>query len=313
MRNFMSDTKLVSVLGAGHSGSTLLDLVLGNHSKIQSVGEISHWDRYLDNEKVCSCGAPPRSCEFWRIIVEQWRHYLATLQSDVTITDTRSPTVEGATSRFRYRAALGLTLLFPTQKMPLIMNLLLPDFQQRATNIIKLFDMVREQSGKPIVCDSSKSTYRFRLLHARQPTSAKAIFLTRDGRGVVASHFRRNEEPVSNRARRWRFANTYTQFLLRTLPSDSYIHIRYEELCREPEKTLSRICEFLGFPFEEQMLQFNGNKIHNVGGNRMRMDGLLKIQEDLKWRETLNDIQLQEFERVAGKLNNKLLGKFKLR
>jgi len=190
--------------------------------------------------------------------------------------------------------------------------MLLPEFQQRAINIIELFEIVREISGKPIVCDSSKSTYRFRLLHARQPTNAKAIYLTRDGRAVAASHFRRNHEPVPNRAKRWRFTNIYTQKLLRTLPNESYIHIRYEELCREPEMTLTRICEFIGHPYEEEMLQFSGKKLHNIGGNRMRMHGILDIQEDLKWQETLTDKQLREFDRIAGKTNNKLLGQYKL-
>lgn len=308
----MSDTKLVSIIGAGHSGSTLLDLVLGNHSEIQSVGEISNWDQYIHQQKECSCGAPPQSCEFWQPVVEQWHHYLASLQTDVTVTDTRSRTVVGTASRLRYRTCLVLTLLLPMHKSPRLINMLLPEFQERANNINKLYEMVREASGKPIVCDSSKSPYRFRLLHARQPNNAKAIYLTRDGRAVTASHFRRNHEPVSNRAKRWRFTNIYTQNLLRTLPSESYIHIRYEELCREPEKTLTRICDFIGYPFEEEMLQFTGKKLHNIGGNRMRMRGILDIKEDIKWRETLTEKQLREFDRIAGKTNNKLLGQYKL-
>ena len=308
----MSATKLISILGAGHSGSTLLDLVLGNHSKIQSVGEITHWDQYFQQKKNCSCGFPPQSCEFWHPIVEQWYQYLASMQSDeTTITDTHSRSL-GATSRFRYRTCLGLTLLFPMYKWPRVENMLLPEFQQRATNIIKLFDLVRQVSDKPIVCDSSKSTYRYRILHARQPAISKAIYLTRDGRAVAASHFKRNGEPVRVRARRWRFANNYTQNLLRTLPRESYIHVRYEELCREPEKTLSRICDFLGYPFEEEMMKFTGKTLHNIGGNRMRMSGLFDIQEDLKWRETLSSKQLIEFDRIAGKTNNRLLGRYKL-
>jgi len=309
----MSSTNLVSIIGAGHSGSTLLDIVLGNHSKIQSVGEISHWDQYIQQNKICACGAPPQSCEFWQPVVEQWHQYLTSLKSDeVTITDTHSRTVVGTSSRFRYRTSLGLTLLFPMYKWPRVDNILLPEFQQRANNIIQLFDLVRQASDKPIVCDSSKSTYRYRLLHAQQPANSKAIYLTRDGRAVAASHFKRHGEPVPERARRWRLVNSYIQKLLRTLPSESYIHIRYEQLCREPEETLSRICEFLGYPFEKEMLNFTGEASHNIGGNRMRMSGLLDIQEDLKWRELLSTDQLNEFDRIAGKTNNNLLGHYKL-
>ena len=60
------------------------------------------------------------------------------------------------------------------------------------------------------------------------------------------------------------------------------------------------------------MLQFTGKKLHNIGGNRMRMHGILDIQEDIKWRETLTEKQLRQFNRIAGKTNNKLLGQYKL-
>lgn len=308
----MSDTKLVSIIGSGHSGSTLLDLVLGNHSRIQSVGEIQNWDQYLAQKKNCSCGVPPYSCEFWQQVVEEWHPYLTSLQSDVTITDTRSSTVTGAAFRFRYRTSLALELLFPMYKWPNAMNTLLPEYKQRATNIIKLYDLVRNTSGKPVVCDSSKSPYRFRLLYARQPSTAKAIYLTRDGRAVAASNFKRRGVAVPDSASKWRLDNKYIQKLLSTVPRESFIHIRYEEICREPQKTLSRICDFLGYPFEKDMLQLKDKKTHNIGGNRMRMSALLDIKEDLKWRKILTDKQLHEFDRIAGKTNNKLLGKYKL-
>ena len=44
----------------------------------------------------------------------------------------------------------------------------------------------------------------------------------------------------------------------------------------------------------------------------MRMRGILDIKEDIKWRETLTEKQLREFDRIAGKTNNKLLGQYKL-
>lgn len=306
----MSTTNLVSIVGAGHSGSTLLDLILGSHSQIWSTGEIENWDHYLTQEKVCACGKHPTECEFWSELIPEWNQFCENNGVPITITDTRSKTVEGAVNIFRHRCSLLLTLLFPMHKYPGLMNLLSRDFHHRASNVMTLFDLIRATSRRPVICDSSKSVYRFRLLHAHRPGQTKAIFLTRDGRAVVASHLRRPNTQLSKLAKSWRFTNIYTRLMLRTLPTDSYLHVRYEELCRQPDKTLNRICDFLGLAFEPSMLHFSGDTQHNIGGNRMRMSGLTEIREDVKWRAAMSKTQLEEFDRIAGKTNTRLLGEF---
>ena len=306
----MSAINLVSIVGAGHSGSTLLDMLLGGHQRICSVGEISHWNQYLNEKQLCSCGSPPETCDFWRQIVDSWYDYLDTTQPKVSYTDTRSNTVVGVGNRIRYRTSLLLTLLFPMYKQPQLIDALLPEYKQRANNILALYGRIREFSDKPIVCDSSKAVYRFRLLHAQQPGKSKAIFLTRDGRAVVSSNFKRRGQPIDESARRWHLANRYTQYMLRTLPEHAYIHVRYEELCREPETTLKRICAFLECQYDSTMLQLSGSKQHNIGGNRMRFEGVSEIKEDTKWRGVLNKEQIKTFEKIAGKTNEKLLGNY---
>lgn len=305
----MQNTKTVSIIGAGHSGSTLLDLVLGKHSSIFSVGEISSWDRYIEEKKECTCGLPIESCEFWKPIVAQLEDSFATSDSHVKYVDTRSPTMRGALNRLRYRTCLLLVLLFPMHKYRNFMDRISPELKHRIINNINLFELIRESSGKPIVCDSSKSAFKFRLLYAREPETAKAIFLTRDGRAVAASHHTRYGKSINRGAMRWLFTNKYTEYMLRTLPDHAFIHVRYEELCRDPEATLNRIYQFIGCPFDPNVLQFNDNEIkHNISGNRMRMNGLSEIKEDLKWRERLTEEQIKTFNKLAGKTNRKLLG-----
>ena len=45
--------KVVYIMGRGHSGSTMLDLMLGNHEKIHSVGELTSGFRRRSEK--CSC------------------------------------------------------------------------------------------------------------------------------------------------------------------------------------------------------------------------------------------------------------------
>ena len=60
-----SKVKILYIGSAGRSGSTLLDLMLGQGDGMFSTGEVRYlWDRgYLANE-LCGCGDPFRRCLF---------------------------------------------------------------------------------------------------------------------------------------------------------------------------------------------------------------------------------------------------------
>ena len=96
---------------------------------------------------------------------------------------------------------------------------------------------------------------------------------------------------------------------LRTLPHGSYIHVRYEDICRYPAETMRTVCSFLNVPFTPEMLAFRQGTPHIIGGNPMRSRKEDKITEDKRWEQQLSAEDLATFERIAGKLNRKLLGK----
>ena len=55
----------IYITGRGHSGSTILDILLGNSSQIASVGELLAGLSRAD-QGACSCGATMSDCGFWR-------------------------------------------------------------------------------------------------------------------------------------------------------------------------------------------------------------------------------------------------------
>jgi hypothetical protein len=59
--------KVIFILGSGHSGSTLLDLMLGAHKLAFSAGELSKLWGYSgpDVKKTCACGQRIADCDFW--------------------------------------------------------------------------------------------------------------------------------------------------------------------------------------------------------------------------------------------------------
>lgn len=66
--------ELVFILGLSHTGSTLLDLTLGNHPRYIGLGEIYQvirpdFNRFQNNE-LCSCGKLQNDCPFWGRVAE---------------------------------------------------------------------------------------------------------------------------------------------------------------------------------------------------------------------------------------------------
>jgi hypothetical protein len=65
-----SQRTLINILGAGRSGSTMLDLMLGNDEMSFSLGEIHAWFRPFrrHHHKIdCNCGNP--ECTYWKKIL----------------------------------------------------------------------------------------------------------------------------------------------------------------------------------------------------------------------------------------------------
>ena len=53
-------------MSPGHSGSTLLDLVLGSHSQVFGLGELKTiFDEYQSHKGMKICGVCKQECEFW--------------------------------------------------------------------------------------------------------------------------------------------------------------------------------------------------------------------------------------------------------
>jgi len=84
---------------------------------------------------------------------------------------------------------------------------------------------------------------------------AKFVHLIRDGIDVVHSWSRieKYKGEVSRPARRWKSAVTAAQhFADKHL--DRLLEVRHEELCRTPEETLKKVCQFVDLSYEPDMV-----------------------------------------------------------
>ncbi len=136
---------------------------------------------------------------------------------------------------------------------------------------------------------------------------SKFLCLIRDPRAVVLSERETSwgSRSVTRIVRRWCRVLATAEQLERTLSPDRFRVIRYEDLVADPETQLRAICEFLGEPFEPQMLEFPERATEERG---FRPDEVWK-QNTLqpvdssraeRWRSGLTPAEIRLIERLAG-------------
>ena len=284
---------ILYIMGRGYSGSTTLDLILGNHKEIQSVGELTSGFSSSKDSRLCSCYSLLDECVFWGTVRQRLQQ-----QYPETSLDEYGRMIRYMARFYRIpqiRTDTGLPSWFYKVYDPMTHD---------------LYDLISQESQKSYVVDSSKEMgYAYYLL-TRFSSRTKIIHLVRDGRGVMWSYLRRlrSGQPFqflrryySSRsywifmvlsALSWNFGNMIGIFL-RLFNKDKILLVRYEDLCNNPGEEFSRIGNFIGLDFTEIIRRIENsdpfNIGHTVGGNRMRHNesGQFIFQPDSTWQNHL--------------------------
>lgn len=306
--------RYIYICSAGHSGSTLLDLLLGSHSSIASLGEIDQLSKNMALNTLCSCGAPIRSCPLWSEVV---RRVGAEIGVDIVAHPydlhmgypVASTVIDRShqTALYLLHRQLVLGLLYVQLRAGAdFLSLATRSTMTAADNNVRVFEAVREILGARAIVDSSKSYLKALSLYLRHPDRVRILLLTRDGRSVLASNLKRGQ-PRNTAIQNWQHQYKRALPLLhRHVPAEHVKQVTYESLTAEPRSTLRHICEFVDLSFEEGMLNFRSKAHHVANGNRMRMSSSSEIVPDNQWRTRLTQEDLRYFERKAGALNRTL-------
>lgn len=263
-----SPIKLIYVVGLGHSGSTLLDLILGSHNSIESVGELKDFGEYFSNDLlprekyICTCGLPANECEYWHKV-----------RSKTQLICGRS----------------NVELKFNEQK-------------QFEENNYRLMKAILDVSDKRIICDSSKNYSILKKFLDSELFDVFILHLVRDGRAVALSCKKKGErlkkqgKPLTRQEESlygyykqlWNWQKINMKIYLEFKNLNNYFYLRYEDLTSAPEQYISKILQKIDLEFESNQLEFWKFNHHNIDGNRMRVKGKQEIKQDRSYLERLS-------------------------
>jgi hypothetical protein len=247
--------KVVYVIGAGRSGSTILGVTLGNCDDVFFAGELDKWISRAGEPKLKDA----ERVAFW--------------SSVRALVDEPDELRDGRVHRYLERSSA----LFRARRRSLRRQLLAP-YRRIAA---ELYAAVAATAGASYVVDSSHYPLRARELQALDEIELYLLLLVRDPRDVVASFAKddvaeRRFSPATTRAY---LLLTYllSAYVFLAHPRERRIVVRYEQLLEDPQSTVSELLDWLGSaaPVPDLDALATGAPLH---GNRLLDSDVVSLQ-----------------------------------
>jgi Sulfotransferase family len=223
--------KVIYVMGAGHSGSTILGVALGNCEDCVYAGEVDEW---LAQSGSAGWGGAERT-RFWKDV-------------SAKVTVKAKDLFGGEANRYIERSSV----LFRADRWPK-RRLMLPLYRRVAE---ELYCAIASTAEATHIVDTSHFPLRARELQRLSGIELYLVFLVRDPQSVVASNVR-NIRRRDVAARRLRIVTTNAGLWLTQLvsvlvfsrhPRGRRMFVRHEQFLTDPEAVLQQILDVLDSP-----------------------------------------------------------------
>tara|TARA_B100001971_G_C18231294_1_gene564094 strand:+ start:287 stop:1009 length:723 start_codon:yes stop_codon:yes gene_type:complete len=124
---------------------------------------------------------------------------------------------------------------------------------EKSWKILKELESLAIDSGCSVVLEkTARHIWHVDYIRRVVPNS-KFILVTRDGRDVIGSLYKRHQD-IDAAITRYRDDSMQT---IRQLSCPDAIVLRYEDLIADPKKEITRILDFIGYKWEDAMLDYH--------------------------------------------------------
>lgn len=286
--------KVLSIVGSGRSGTTILCNILGEVPGVFGAGELRWlWGRDLVEQRVCGCGGTPATCPVWGPVVEQ---SLGVAPSDLGTPRLAAAVEDIVAAQHQANSLPGRRRLLTSpgsQRPPE------PPVGRVTDATVTLVNALFDVTGATTVVDASKRPQEAAILAASGQFDHYVVHVVRDPRAVVHSWRRakalpaatgRTEMPSKRSSKtvlRWMENAAGSELLRRNLDAERWLSISYEEFAERPRATVARILDLIGDPGPAPFVDDDAvllSQNHNLSGNPSRFDtGEVRIVPDYRW------------------------------
>lgn len=305
----MAKPRMLYILSPSYSGSTLLTFLLAQHRDIATIGELKATAMGDISQYICSCGAPIQTCDFWaqaRAAVKEQGEELALDNFGTHFTADNA----------LHQKVLGAQMRSPVFEVMRDMAInLLPGLARTFQEILNknrlLVDVTMGLQGGSVFIDGSKDPNRLKYLLQSSYWDIEVISMVRDGRAQANSA---REKPLENMdyekaCEEWVYTIQQMELVSRYVSPDKVFSLKYEDLCKDPNKIINDIWAFLGLEAIEQdwgNVALAGGSHHILGNDNMRKSDTVSIRYDERWRDKVSQEELAIYERIAGRTHTAL-------
>lgn len=279
--------RVLAIVGAGRSGSTMVGNTLGSVDGVFCGGEIRYvWERGLRDDRLCGCGERFHDCPTWSAI-------LAGAGCDPRAADVErliAGAADGTRVRHVPRLLAGQRWGWPPR----------PRRNDYREPLQRLYHAIPAVTGCSLIVDTSKLPTYTHLLEELGGIDLFVVHLVRDPRATAYSWGRR--KPLADGARAatmqrqspgrsallWAVWNVTAQQLWSERP-DRYLRVDYEEFVLRPQDCIDAMLRFAGHDADSAGVFKDGRTValgvnHTVAGNPDRLQrGDVRVRLDDEW------------------------------
>jgi hypothetical protein len=264
------EQELFFIVGCPRSGTTLLQMAIGNHPEI----------------------VMPHETGFYSLLWKRNKRRLGELGDAVSF----KAGFDAAMSFWRIREMK----LDPDE----VWHRCRAGEQDWETLFLAILGTFADRAGKARIGEKSAGhVYLLSELGARFP-HAKFLHIVRDPRAVVLSHYQAFGGFTAGLGRRWKRAIAAHLEQAPTLGPDRYRMVRYEDLVSRPEETIRHVSDFLDLSFFDSMV--NQHKREHRGFAERSSGHMENVNRPIfrssidRWKSELTSVQVAVIEHLLG-------------